>query len=112
MSMTVNPGKLDKKISIFKTVSGVDEDTGFDTGSTEKIIREPWASFSRTSGTEQIKSGKEMTDVKCRFLIRHSKTDLDNTMLIRYRGDVYNILYINDYEDSHEYDEIWCEKVV
>lgn len=110
--MKIDPGDLNKRIKILLEIPGEEDEEGFASQNQTKQIRNCWASFSRTSGTEQIKSGKEVSDVKCRFLIRHSKIEITREMYIWYGSAKYNILYINDYEDSHEYDEIWCEKVV
>lgn len=52
-----------------------------------------------------------MSEVQCRFLVRHTEKKLTTDMKILYDGALYEILYINDYEDSHRYDEIWSRKV-
>jgi SPP1 family predicted phage head-tail adaptor len=77
----------------------------------EKIIRSPWAKFTRTSGTETVKANADFGEIKARFLVRYSPTLIDRKMVVKYNGDIYNIVYVNDYEDGHEYIEIWCDIV-
>lgn len=110
--MNVNPGKLDKRISIvLNTVSDEKDEDGFPIGEKKEIIRSCWASFKRTSGTEKAKAGKELSETECRFLIRWTSVLIDTGMQVEYAGENYDILFVNDYEDSHEYMEIWCKKV-
>lgn len=104
--MNINVGELDKKISIIKKIKTTDPD-GYDT-ITESIVRSCWAKFSRTSGAEVTKANADFAEVKARFLIRYTKAAIDRKMIVRYAGTDYEIVYINDYEDAHEYMEIWC----
>lgn len=46
-----------------------------------------------------------------RFLIRYTSTAISRKMLVLYRGDRYEITYINDYGDSHEFMEIIAKLV-
>lgn len=109
--MQVNPGELNKRIEILRhRENTVFDDEGYPIDCGTEIVRKPMAKFSRTSGTESVKAGKELTDIKCRFLVRHTKIEINESMFIRYRGNIYDIEYINDYEDKHEYDEIWCTR--
>lgn len=104
--MNVNPGELKKKISIIEKVKTIDPD-GYDTV-TESVAHSCWAKFTRTSGTETVKANADFADIKARFLIRYTKAAIDRKMIVRYGGTDYEIVYINDYEDAHEYTEIWC----
>lgn len=108
--MEVNPGVLSKKIQIYRKTSSGEDEEGYPLEDGEEIVRNCYAAFSRTSGTVLAKSGTELSEVKCRFLVRYSpKSIINETMYIRYNGHVYEILYVNDYEDKHEYIEIWCK---
>lgn len=109
--MNINPGDLDKKIQIIEKVN-VPGTSGFPISSTEQIIRQPWAAFKRTTGKEKIQSGTEMSSTEARFIIRASSTEITTKMIIRYDGNDYEIKYINEYNDSKEYIEIWTELVV
>lgn len=104
--MRVNAGNLNKKIQIIGILSDRDED-GYETRR-EVIVREPWAQFSQTSGTELQKAGADMAEVKVRFLIRWSATPISRKMIVRYAGKDYRIEYLNGYGDSMEYMELWC----
>lgn len=105
--MNINPGELNKKITIVEIVSITDND-GYET-ETENILRSPWAKFTRTSGTETVKANADFGEIKARFLVRYTPLEITRKMFIRYNGDKYNIAYVNDYEDKHEYIEIWCD---
>lgn len=104
--MNVNPGELNKKISIISKSKTLDPD-GYDI-TTESAVHSCWAKFTRTSGTEMTKANADFAEVKARFLIRYTKAAIDRKMIVRYHGTDYEIVYINDYEDAHEYMEIWC----
>ena len=104
--MRVNAGNLNKKIQIIGILSDREED-GYETRR-EVIVREPWAQFSQTSGTELQKAGADMAEVKVRFLIRWSATPISRKMIVRYAGKDYRIEYLNGYGDSMEYMELWC----
>lgn len=103
--MLINPGELRNKIEIVKLTEVQGTDLVYKT--TEVIYRTCFAKVVRINGTELVKSGADFTDNNIRFFIRHNGT-IDTTMVIKYRGSYYNILYVNNYNDSNEYDEIWC----
>ena len=105
--MNVNPGELNKSIVIKKITYPIDAD-GIAT-KTYTTIRTTKASFTRTSGTELQKSGTEFADVKARFLVRRTPIKLDTSMIVAYDSNEYNIAYVNEYKDSKEYVEIWCD---
>ena len=107
--MIVNPGELNKRIEIINEVTAKDGD-GYDVVS-EELIRAPWAKFTRTSGTETAKANADFGEIKVRFLVRYSSTKITRKMKVRYNNDLYNIIFVKDYEDSHEYIEIWCDIV-
>lgn len=105
--MNVNPGELNKRIEIFLKQEAEDQD-GF--GEPEEItVIQRWASFKRISGTEINRSNSDFSCIKARFLIRYTKTEIEKGMFIRYQNKEYEITYVNDYGDSHEYMEIWTE---
>ena len=66
--MDVNIGKLNKRVEIVRISTSPDADGYADP--TETVIRRPWAQFSRVSGSEALRQGADMGDVKVRFLIR------------------------------------------
>lgn len=105
--MNINPGELDKKIQIVRIVNTEDPD-GFD-AQEEKVVRSCWACVSNTSGMEMIRANAEFAQVKKRFLIRASETEINTDMYVRYHKKLYNIVYINNYADDNKYMEIWTD---
>lgn len=104
--MNVNVGELNKKIAIYTKTIAKDAD-GYPV-ETPVPVHSCWAKFSRTSGTEMTKANADFSEVKVRFLIRYTSKSINRKMTVQYGGDEYEIVYINDYEDGHEYIEIWC----
>lgn len=107
--MNINPGEFNKYIEFYSHATSKDAD-GYETGA-EVLEYSCKAKFSRTSGTEIIKANADFTDVKVRFLIRHPKTEITRKMKIKYDGNYYEIVYLNDYNDEHKYIEIYCSMV-
>ena len=106
--MQINPGELDKRITIVKGGDETDAD-GFPVEG-RQVVRDCWAKFTRVSGSELNKAGADMGVTKVRFLVRH-KPGIDRKMKVEYAGDTYEITYVNDYEDDHRYMEIWAKEV-
>lgn len=104
--MNVNPGELTKKIDIITLITGRD-DEGYPVES-ETIKHSCWAKKSQSSGSELLKAGADFVDSKTRFLIRYTSTVISEGMFVKYQGKKYDIEYVHEYEDSHEYVEIFC----
>lgn len=107
--MNVSAGKLNKRVEILR-VSTLRDKNGYPT-ETETVIRRPWAQFSRTSGTEALKSGADLGEIKARFLLRASRTEISRKDRVRYRGQVYEVEYVNDYGDGGEYVELMTKLI-
>lgn len=105
----MNPGKLNKKINILKSVSGFD-DYGEPLDTTEQVHR-CWASVKNKSGKEQFESVTPYSTTVTSFLIRHSKKIIDTSMTIEFEGNKYNIIYIDNYNFSNKWVEITAELV-
>lgn len=105
--MNVNPGELRHLIEFVTETDGYDGE-GFPIKQ-EALIFSCQAKVSNTSGTEQIKSGTELAEVKTRFLIRYPISTLKEDYQIKFNGNYYDIKYMNDYEFKKEYMEIWAE---
>lgn len=105
----MNPGKLNKRITIF-------ENKGYDTFGQQlddrEIIHECWASVKNKSGREQFESVAPFNKVVTSFLIRYTRKTIDTTMKIEFQGEEYNIVYVDNYNYNNEYIEITAEKVV
>ena len=105
--MQINPGDLRQKIEIYSKTITVNAN-GYET-ETPVLFHSCSAKFTRTSGTELQKANADFADVKVRFLIRYTSKAISRKMTVKYGGNTYQITYINDYEDRHEYIEIWAE---
>ena len=96
--MKIDVGELKRKIEICRKVVTRTPD-GYKSEDDTVPVRVCYAKLSRQSGTETL-----------RFLVRWSSTPIARKMLVRYGGDEYEIEFINDYNDSHEFIELWCTK--
>lgn len=111
--MLVNPGRLDKKITIKRKAAlpthhlEVDSE-GFPVSVSEITVRSCWAQVTRTSGTEIIRADSQFSQEQTRFLVRWSAKKIDTDCWIEYGGTRYDIRFVNDYGDAHEYQEIWA----
>lgn len=111
--MNVNPGALNKRIEIVLDRSSNSEEAVDAEGYLilkDTLVHTCFAQFSRTSGTEVMKNNADFTTVKCRFLIRHTKKEINRKMYVRYAGCKYPIEYVNDYGDQRKYIELWCKQ--
>lgn len=108
--MYVNAGELNKRISIYRNPE-LEEDGYLPETPNPVLIHTCWAKFTQTSGTEMVKSNADFGETKVRFLIRYTRRGIDRKMYVRYKGENYEILYINTYGDSMEYMEIWCKRL-
>lgn len=107
--MNINAGELNKRIHIIEIVDTEQDADGYPIN-VERNVRTCWAKFSRISGTEVFKANADFSEVKVRFLIRSGSRAIDRKMLVRYEGQDYDILYVNDYDDSGEYTELMCTR--
>lgn len=107
--MHIDAGKLTKRIQFLMPLSERDAD-GYPIAAGEKVVRETWAQYSQTSGTELVRAGAEFGEAKVRFLTRYYADIQDRRLTIRYDGRDYDILYLNAYGDEKAYTEYWCER--
>lgn len=108
--MQINPGDFDKKIEIVKHELQKDAD-GFDI-KTEVVVLTTWAQVTNSSGTEVVRSNSDFSEIKTRFFMRTPKTKIDKDMYIKFRGNVYGIVFVNDYSYNKKYTEIMALLVV
>lgn len=107
--MQINAGIFNKKIQVVKYEITKDCD-GFETKA-EITVLNTWAQISNISGTELLRSNSDFSEVKTRFLIRTPKTEITKDMMIKFKGNAYNITYINDYGFDKKYTEIITESI-
>lgn len=106
----MNPGKLNKRIKIYKQVKTRDEYG--EPINEKKLIHPCWASVKNKSGREQFQANTPFAKTVTSFLIRYTKKSIDTTMTIEFQGEEYNIVYVDNYNFSNEWIEITAEKVV
>ena len=105
--MNIDTSRLNKRIQIVRV--RVDRDADGYERRTETVIRSPWGQFSQPSGTEALKNGADLGEIKGRFLIRWTATPISRKDLVRYNGQDWEIEYINPYGDSREFVELICK---
>lgn len=105
----INPGKLNKRITILKKTTGYD-DYGEPIASKVEVMK-CWSSVRNKSGKEQFEASTPFNSVITSFLIRYTKKVIDTTMFIEFEGNLYNIIYIDNYNFSNEHIEITAELV-
>lgn len=108
--MQINAGIFNKKIQVIRYEIIKDSD-GFET-KTEIMVLNTWAQVTNISGTEVLRSNSDFSEVKTRFLIRTPKAEITKDMVIKFKGNSYNITYVNDYNYNKKYTEIITELVV
>ena len=107
--MQINPGNFNKKIEIMRYEIQKDLD-GFE-NKEEITVLNTWAQVTNTSGTEILRSNSDFSEVKTRFLMRSPKSEISEDMYIKFNGNVYNIVYINNYSYDKKYMEIMAELI-
>lgn len=107
--MQINPGNFNKKIEIMRYEIQKDLD-GFE-NKEENTVLNTWAQVTNTSGTEILRSNSDFSEVKTRFLMRSPKSKISEDMYIKFNGNIYNIVYINDYYYDKKYMEIMAELI-
>jgi len=106
--MKVRIGELNKRIEIITTENSHD-DEGFPI-SQEVTLYRPWAKITHVSGSEIYKSNSDFARSSTRFLIRY-RADLKEEHKIKYKNNLYNIKYINNYKEEDRFIEILAELV-
>ncbi|MDR1240276.1 MAG: phage head closure protein [Oscillospiraceae bacterium] len=107
--MQINPGVLNKKIQIICYILTKDLD-GFEV-KTEEVLLKTWAQVSNKSGKEIYDADSDFSVVQTRFLVRTPKLVIDKDYKIKFRGKIYEIIYINDYSFDGIYTEILTNEV-
>lgn len=105
----INPGRLNKKISICKKSSGFD-DYG-EPIDAKPSIHKCWSSIRNKSGKEQFETITPYATTITSFLIRYTKKHIDTTMIIEFEGHDYNIVYVDNYNFNNQWIEITAELV-
>lgn len=104
-AMRVDAAELDKRIEIYRTVTQR-KPSGHIAGTTPELVCKRWASFRRNSVKEINAQSGDYKDERVRFLIRGRGKGIDRQMQVKYAGNIYEIEYLNDYNDGGQYTEI------
>lgn len=109
MSKTINAGKYNKKIKIYKTEI-VKDAAGFQT--TQKtLVLEPYASVKTTRGMTLITSGTDFEKAYTNFTIRFPITEINRDMTVEFYGKTYTIEYLNNVNEESVELEMQCKEV-
>lgn len=106
----MNPGKLNQKIKIYEPDSSYD-DYG-ESVATKMLVHSCWASVKNKSGREQFAAATPYAKTVTSFLIRYTRTAIDTTMTVDFKGEEYNVVLVDNYNFSNKYIEITAEKVL
>lgn len=106
----LNPGKYNKKITIYQVVKRED-DAGFKVP-TKSIVLNTFASVKTTKGFTLIASNTDFEKAYTNFTIRYPKVEITRDMLIKYNGKVYSIEYLNNIDEENIELEIQAKVVV
>lgn len=86
-------GELDRRITLRAVVNT--ENSFGEPIPTPSDIAEVWAKLIEKKGGEIYDAGLEQAQKERTFLIRH-RTDIDESTLVSYEGDEYDIKYIQE----------------
>lgn len=104
-----NAGKYKRRISIYKGTKGKDA-AGFPADG-ESLVLQPYAEVVTTKGFTLIMNNTDYEKALTRFTIRYPVTTITYDMIIKYRGKVYSIEYINNVNEANEELELQCKEV-
>ena len=107
----LDPGKYNKKISIYQVAPGED-DSGFKT-STKTLLLTTWAKVKTTKGFTLIANNSDFEKAYTNFTIRYpAKTIITRDMFIKYNNKTYTIEYLNNIDENSVELEIQAKVVV
>lgn len=93
-SNMINAGKYNRKIVIYSVSNGKDKD-GFPE-EVETEVLTAYAEVKTLRGYTLISLNTDFEKAYVNFTIRYPKTEITRDMLIRFRGKVYTIEYLNN----------------
>jgi SPP1 family predicted phage head-tail adaptor len=104
-----NAGKYNRRIAIYKVTKGKDA-AGFP-ADVEALVLNAYAEVKTTKGFTLIINQTDYEKALTRFTIRYPQTVITYDMLIKFRGKVYTIEYINNVNEANEELELQCKEV-
>lgn len=100
MSKIINPGKYNKKISIYSIIKAEDN-AGFKTIESKSVVLNTYASVKTTKGFTLLVNNSDFEKVYTNFTIRYPKVKITRDMLIDYDGNTYSIEYLNNIDENN-----------
>lgn len=104
-----NAGKYNRRIQIYQITKGKDA-AGFP-ADVETLVLTVYAEVKTTKGFTLIMNNTDYEKALTRFTIRYPQTVITYDMVIKYRGKVYSIQYINNIDEANEELELQCKEV-
>lgn len=105
----INPGEFKHPITIERYSKIKDEDN---------ILREVWVNLCSvrakilwTRGSEYVESYGTNSEIEATFYIRFNYKNITSKDRLIYKSEVYDIIYINNVQESNKYYEIKAKKV-
>lgn len=111
MSKIINPGKYNKKISIYSIIKKEDN-AGFKTDESKSVVLNTYASVKTTKGFTLIANNSDFEKAYTNFTIRYPKVEITRDMLIEYNFKTYKIEYLNNVDENNIELEIQAKVVV
>lgn len=107
----INAGKYKHRITIHQRQL-LEDEFGFQIPSpVEPPVLSPYASVKTTKGMTLIRNGSDFEMAYTNFTIRYPKTEINRDMLIKFRGKVYTIEYLNNVDEAGVELEMQCKEV-
>lgn len=106
--MNVDPGELNRRIAVYKTVYPPKDADGYSKPDLV-LLRRCWAKVTDTSTKEQPLDNADYAVTSTRFLVR-ARPGVDRKMIVRYAGHDYEIDHVIPRGDHGEYQEIWAKR--
>ena len=106
----LNPGKYNKKISIYQVQKEKDE-SGFKK-EIKNLLLDAWANVKTTKGFTLIANNTDFEKAYTNFTIRYPKTQITRDMIIIFKDKEYTIEYLNNVDEENVELEIQAKEVV
>lgn len=105
----INAGKYNKKIEIYSKEKIKDEE-GF-LVEEESLVLSAHASVKTTRGYTLIANDSDFEKAYTNFTIRYPKTQITRDMIIKFKGKIYTIEYLNNIDEEKVELEIQAKAV-
>lgn len=107
----MNPGELNKKVSIIKMELVEDEIGGFGNEPQEVVVARPWANIRPISGKAYWEAQSERAKITHEIRIRYNPK-VSRDMFVKHCGHKFVIQHIIDVDYRHEEMKLHCYEEV